>query len=58
VMDVLTGRVGYQTNYSERGLTAGFGVRAVVGIPVRADYAYEAFGVFGAVHHFSLGFTY
>lgn len=59
IMDVLTARVGYQNNYDERGLTAGIGVHPVIsGFPIRADYAYEAFGVFGAVHHFSLGFTY
>jgi hypothetical protein len=30
----------------------------VAGLPVRADYAYPAFGIFGAVHHISLGVSY
>ena len=52
-------RVGYMTNYDERGLTAGVGVRQALGdVPLRFDYAYQAFGIFGAVHHFTLGVTY
>lgn len=52
-------RFGYMTNYDERGLTAGVGFRQVFGdLPFRFDYAYEGFGVFGAVHHFTLGVTY
>ena len=52
-------RVGYATNYDERGLMAGVGFRyEVAGFPVRADYAYQAFGIFGAVHHISLGVSY
>jgi hypothetical protein len=52
-------RAGYATNYDERGLTAGLGVRYDAGgFPVRADYAYQAFGIFGAVHHISLGISY
>lgn len=57
--DLLIGRVGYATNYDERGLTAGLGLLySVAGFPVRADYAYQAFGIFGAVHHFSIGVNY
>jgi len=57
--DVVIFRAGYQGNYDERGLTAGLGFRYVLeGVPLRADYAYEKFGVFGAVHHFSIGFSY
>ena len=56
VMGVLLVRAGYMLNYDERGLTAGIGVRHDwSGVPLRADYAYEAFGVFGGVHHFTLG---
>jgi hypothetical protein len=52
-------RAGYQAKFDERGLTAGLGVRYdMSGIPVRADYAYEHFGIFGAVHHFTLGVSY
>jgi hypothetical protein len=56
VMGVLMLRAGYMLNYDERGLTAGLGVKHDWdGVPLRADYAYEAFGIFGAVHHFTLG---
>ncbi|MEW6510834.1 MAG: PorV/PorQ family protein [Bacteroidota bacterium] len=56
VMGVVVARAGYMLNYDERGLTAGLGVRYDWdGVPLRADYAYEAFGVFGGVHHFTLG---
>lgn len=57
--DTFVARFGYATNYDERGLTAGIGFRyAVGGFPVRVDYAYQAFGIFGAAHHISLGITY
>ena len=57
--NTIIARAGYATNYDERGLTAGIGIRyAAGGFPVRADYAYQAFGVFGAVHHISLGISY
>ncbi|MCX6136269.1 MAG: PorV/PorQ family protein [Ignavibacteriales bacterium] len=57
--DIFTARVGYVTNQDERGLTAGAGVRQdVSGVPMRVDYAYEPFGVFGAVHFVSLGISY
>jgi len=52
-------RAGYQAKIDERGLTAGLGFKVDLGgLPVRADYAYEAFGIFGAVHHFSIGLSY
>jgi len=58
-MEILTARAGYMMNYDERGFTAGFGVRQdFEGVPLRLDYAYEAFGIFGAVHHVSLGMSY
>ena len=57
--DTFVARAGYATNYDERGLTAGLGFRYdVAGFPVRADYAYQAFGIFGAVHHISFGISY
>jgi hypothetical protein len=38
---------------------AGAGARfQVAGLPVRVDYAYQAFGIFGAVHHISLSVSY
>jgi hypothetical protein len=58
-LNTFVARVGYATNYDERGLMAGVGVRyQIAGLPVRADYAYQAFGIFGAVHHISLGVSY
>ena len=59
ILDALTARAGYMANYDERGLTAGVGVRQMVsGSMLRVDYAYEPFGIFGAVHFISLGFGY
>ena len=55
----LVGRFGYMTNYDERGVTAGIGLRQTFGdIPFRFDYAYQAFGIFGGIHHFTLGVSY
>ncbi|MGE5314887.1 MAG: PorV/PorQ family protein [Acidobacteriota bacterium] len=52
-------RAGYMTGYDERGFTAGLGITyPVSGVPLRADYAYEPFGVFGGVHYLSLGVSY
>lgn len=52
-------RAGYQMNYDERGWTMGAGVRhELSGIPLRVDYAYEPFGIFGGVHFLSLGVSY
>ncbi len=54
--DMFIVRAGYQMNYDERGWTVGVGVRqAVSGVPLRVDYAYEPFGIFGGVHFISLG---
>jgi len=58
-LDAFTTRVGYMSNYDERGFTAGVGVRqSVSGTNLRVDYAYEPFGIFGAVHFISLGISY
>ncbi|HLF20368.1 MAG TPA: PorV/PorQ family protein [Bacteroidota bacterium] len=58
-METFAARAGYMMNYDERGFTAGFGVRQdMSGFPLRLDYAYEAFGIFGSVHHISLGVGY
>jgi len=52
-------RIGYMTNYSERGFTAGVGLHKTVGdFPLRLDYAYEPFGIFGSVHHITFGVGY
>jgi hypothetical protein len=59
LFDMFTARAGFQTNADERGLTAGVGVKQEVsGFPVRVDYAYEPFGIFGGVHFISLGVSY
>lgn len=58
-LDAFTTRVGYMSNFDERGFTAGVGVRQVVsGSELRVDYAYEPFGIFGTVHFISLGVSY
>ncbi len=59
LVETVIARIGYSTNYDERGLSAGLGIRyEVAGFPLRADYAYQAFGLFGAVHHLSIGISY
>ncbi|MGE5679437.1 MAG: PorV/PorQ family protein [Bacillota bacterium] len=58
-LNAFTIRAGYMTNYDERGWTAGAGVRQEIsGIPFRIDYGYQAFGLFGGVHHISVGVSY
>lgn len=57
--NLFTARAGYQTNADERGFTFGGGLKhEVAGYPVRLDYAYEPFGIFGGRHFISLGFSY
>ncbi len=52
-------RMGYMTNYDERGFSAGVGFRHTLeGFPMRLDYAYQPFGIFGTVHHLSLAVSY
>ncbi len=58
ISDMLFLRGGYKFNYDEEGLTAGIGVRyGMQNVNMRVDYAYSAFGIFDAVHRFSLGVT-
>lgn len=58
-MDMFVARVGYMGNYDERGWTLGVGVKKKLAeIPVRVDYAYEPFGIFGSAHFISVGFSY
>jgi hypothetical protein len=52
-------RTGYMANYDERGFTAGLGlIQTLEGVNFRLNYAFEPFGIFGAVHHISLGVMY
>lgn len=52
-------RAGYMTNYDDRGLTFGAGVRQEIsGVPIRVDYAYEPWKVFGGVHFITIGVSY
>lgn len=52
-------RSGYMGNYDERGLTFGIGLQQkLFDNKFRFDYAYQNFGVFNAVHVFSMGMTY
>ncbi len=58
-MDMFTARIGYQNNYDERGMTYGAGFKyEVSNVPLRVDYAYEPFGIFGGKHYLSLGVSY
>ncbi len=58
-MEKFIARAGYEMNYDERGFSAGFGVwQEVSGIPIRVDYAFEPFGIFGNVHFISVGVSY
>jgi hypothetical protein len=52
-------RGGYKFNYSELGITGGIGVNYDVmkGLNVRVNYSYGSFGIWSAVHRFSVGFT-
>jgi len=55
-LNMVVARLGYMKNYDERGFTGGVGfAQELGGVPFRVDYGYEAFGIFGARHHFSLG---
>ena len=55
-LNMIVARLGYMMNYDERGFTGGVGLSEELGgVPFRVDYGYEAFGIFGARHHFSLG---
>lgn len=56
---MLSLRAGYMTGLDERGFTGGIGVsQNFGGINLHIDYAYEPFGVFGAVHFISFGTSY
>ncbi|HEY9186903.1 MAG TPA: PorV/PorQ family protein [Ignavibacteria bacterium] len=58
-MDLFTVRTGYMSNLDERGFTAGIGVNQnLFDTNLKVDYAYENFGIFGAVHFFSIGVRY
>lgn len=58
-LNAFTARVGYMSNYDERGWTMGAGVKQEIsGVPLRVDYAYQPFGLFGGVHYLSLGVSY
>ncbi len=56
---ILSLRAGYMIGMDQRGFTAGLGVSEdVAGSRLRVDYAYEPFGIFGAVHYISFGVAY
>ena len=56
---IISLRAGYMTGLDERGFTAGIGVsQNIAGSTLHLDYAYEPFGIFGAVHFISFGATY
>ncbi|HKJ68299.1 MAG TPA: PorV/PorQ family protein [bacterium] len=57
LQDVLFLRGGYRFGYDQQGLTAGLGVRMLLGTTaLQVDYAYSDFGTyFGTVHRFGCG---
>ena len=56
---ILSLRAGYMTGLDQRGLTAGLGLSEdFAGSTLHVDYAYEPFGVFGAVNYISFGVAY
>jgi hypothetical protein len=58
-MNTFFARAGYMQGYDERGLTAGLGINYKVSdVPLRIDYAYLPFGIFGGVHFLSLSISY
>lgn len=58
-LNILSLRTGYMLGLDERGFTAGIGLREnFSGSEIHVDYAFEPFGVFGAVHYISFGLTY
>ncbi|MGC8595697.1 MAG: PorV/PorQ family protein [Candidatus Kryptoniota bacterium] len=57
--NMLSLRSGYMLGLDERGFTAGIGLKeGLAGSELHVDYAFEPFGVFGAVHYMSVGLTY
>jgi hypothetical protein len=57
--DLLILRTGYMDGFDERGFTAGAGVmHSLAGVDARINYAYQAFGIFGGIHHVSIGLQY
>jgi hypothetical protein len=52
-------RAGYKVNYSEQRFTAGIGLNQDLAssLNVRFGYAYGSFGIWNAVHRFSVGFS-
>jgi len=55
-MNMLAVRAGYVTPHDEAGLSAGFGIKDLMGLSV--DYAYSDFGIFGAVNRFSVKYQF
>lgn len=56
---IISLRAGYMIGMDQRGFTAGLGVAEdLAGSRLRVDYAYEPFGIFGAVHYISFGVAY
>lgn len=52
-------RSGYMSNYDERGLTFGLGLRyEYSSANLRLDYAFQDFGLFNSVHSLSFGVTF
>lgn len=62
IMDVIALRAGYQSLFledAESGLTAGVGVRQLLGVVTfKANYSYSDFGRFSYVNRFDVGLSF
>ena len=57
--DLLAIRSGYKFNYDEESFSAGFGLKSsFIGINLKIDYAYSAFGDFNSAQRFSVAFLF
>lgn len=57
--EVFALRAGYKDNYDQAKWTAGFGMDfSKLGIDARLDYAFNDYGMLGAVHNYSIEFKF
>ena len=57
--DLMFLRAGYMSNFDQRNWTFGAGLKhQLSNFPIRIDYAFQPYRVFGNVHHLSIGFGY
>ncbi len=57
--DIIALRGGYLFNYDEQSFSAGIGLKqTIMGMDIKVDYAYSAFGIFSSVNRFSFGLQF